>query len=95
METLRHFAALIAGKQVSLSLAEFVCFVLFISLCLLFRRHRLGLFITYCFIIYWGFVMNGAYFVDILNNTLLGLPIYVLLGIIMIVLGIFSLARSE
>jgi len=39
--------------------------------------------------------MNGAYFVDILNNTLLGLPIYVLLGIIMIVLGIFSLARSE
>jgi len=53
METLRHFAALIAGKQVSLSLAEFVCFVLFISLCLLFRRHRLGLFITYCFIIYW------------------------------------------
>ena len=95
MEVLRHFAALIAGKQISLSLAEFVCFVLFISLCLLFQKHRLGLFITYCFVIYWGFVMNGAYFVAILSNTPLGLPIYALCGIVMIVLGILSLARSE
>jgi hypothetical protein len=95
METLRYFAALIVGKQIALSLAEFVCFVLFISLCLLFQRHRLGLFITYCFVIYWGFVMNGAYFVDMLSNTPLGLPIYVLCGIVMIVLGIFSLVRSE
>jgi Na+/melibiose symporter-like transporter len=54
METLRYFAALIAGKQIALSLAEFVCFVLFISLCLLFQRHRLGLFITYCFVIILG-----------------------------------------
>ena len=95
MEALRHFSALIAGKQISLSLAEFVCFVLFISLCLLFQTHRLGLFITYCFVIYWGFVMNGAYFVAILSNTPLGLPIYALCGIVMIVLGILSLARSE
>lgn len=95
MEALRHFSALITGKQISLSLAEFICFVFFISLCLLFQRHRLGLFITYCFVIYWGFVMNGAYFVAILSNTSLGLPIYALCGIIMIVLGVFSLVRIE
>lgn len=81
----------ISDKGIYISFESIIVFVLFTSFCLLFAKHRVGLLLAYGFVIYWIFVKNGPYFLNILSPTTWGLSTFGLAGFIMVVLLIVSL----
>jgi hypothetical protein len=81
-----------SDKEFSVPVWEVALLVFINSICILFGRYKLGLFISYFFVFYWGFMLNRPYFVDILGNMTFGLYLYVAAGIIMtivIIIGLF------
>ena len=79
-----------SGKEFSVPLLEVVAFILFNSFCFLFGRYKLGLIVTYCFVFYWGFIINLDHFTETLKAFPLGMPIYVLCGVLMLIVAITS-----
>ena len=97
METIASLYNFITDKTVSVPLGELIIFITFISFFLLYGNHKMGLLVTFCFVLYWGFIINFNYFVSILGETSIGLPIYLLSGIsmvILIILGFFLESRE-
>lgn len=86
------FISFLSEKTVSIPLSQLVLFIVLNSLCLLLGKHKLGLLISYCFVLYWGFYLNMEYFTDYLGGTSLSLPVFLISGLtvlILIIIGIF------
>lgn len=83
MESVLGLLQFLSGKDFSVPLWEVVFLVLITSICLLLGRHRLGLIVSYLFVLYWGFVFNMKYFINILGDVTWGLYIYAGLGVMM------------
>jgi len=87
-----------SDKEFSVPVWEVALLVLINSICILLGRYKLGLFISYSFVFYWGFMLNRPYFVDILGNTTFGFFLYVVAGIVMaiiIIIGLFIKGTDE
>ncbi len=85
------------GGGLSVPFGQVLLFVVVNSFCLLFARYKLGLLITYCFVFYWGFILNREYFIDRWGNTSWGLIVYVFAGILMVIvfaIGFFQADRE-
>ena len=81
----------ILGKEFAIPLWEIMAFASFISFCLLFGKHRLGLVIAYFLVFCWGFVINYNNFFDMLHSTSGGLSLYVLSGVLMLIMTVVGL----
>jgi hypothetical protein len=90
MDTLSSILEFLSSKELSVPLGQVILFVLVNSLCLLYGRYKLGLLVSYCFVLYWGFIFNFKYFTDLLGNTTFGMPIYVFSGVVMLVLVVIG-----
>lgn len=90
MDTLNYVFELISGKEFSVPLWEMIVYVIFISLCLLFAKHRLGLLTSYCFVFYWGFISNLGSFFNITSKYQWGMQLYVLSGFLMFIVVIIG-----
>jgi len=84
-------SSFLSDKALSVPLSQVILFTLFMTLCLLFGRHKLGLMISYAFVFFWGFVFNRTYFIDLLGNTNSGLYAYTLFGFFMAVLAVVGM----
>jgi hypothetical protein len=87
-----------SDKEFSVPLWEVALLVFINSVCILLGRYKLGLFVSYFFVFYWGFMLNRPYFVDILGNMTLGLYIYAGAGMVMavvIIIGLFIKSPGE
>jgi hypothetical protein len=81
----------------SIPFGQVLIFVVINSFCLLFGRHKLGLLITYCFVLFWGFISNREYFIDHFGHTTWGMVVYGFAGIFMVivlVIGFFQSSRD-
>jgi hypothetical protein len=84
-------------REFSIPLWEVAVFVGIVTFCLLFGRHRMGLLITYGFVFYWGFISNMSKFINMLENTEWGMPVYVFSGFLMfivVLVGFWVESRS-
>jgi hypothetical protein len=88
VDTFKGLYELSTGREFSIPLTEVTVFIIFISLCLLLGRHRLGLLTTYCFVFYWGFISNMNKFVDMLSSVSWGVPLYVFSGFLMFIVAV-------
>lgn len=91
MDSLRFVIEFFSGKGLFIPLGDIILFAALLSFCILLDKHKTGLLFAYGFILYWGFIANSTYFLDILNQTTLGLFIYALSGFTMIISILFSL----
>jgi hypothetical protein len=82
---------LISDKGIYISFEGIILFVLFASFCLLFAKHRLGLLLSYGFVLYWIFVKNGTCFINLLSPIPWGLPIFCFACFTMVVLFLVCL----
>jgi len=92
MNTAISLLQFFSDKEFSVPVWEVAILVFINSICILLGRYKLGLFISYFFVFYWGFMLNRPYFVDILGNMTLGLYLYAISGVVMaiiIVIGLF------
>ncbi len=74
---------------------QMLVFVILNSFCLLFARYKLGLLLSYCFVLYWGFIYNREFFIDKFGNTTTGLVLYAFAGIVMVVIFIIGFFQSS
>ena len=88
MEHLHDIYSFFSGKEFSIPLWEVVVYVIIISFCLLYGRYRVGLIASYCFVFYWGFILNLDTFVNILGETTWGMHLYVFSGFLMFIVAI-------
>jgi hypothetical protein len=92
MEFLNILYQFVSGKEFSIPLWEVILYVIFISFCLLFGKHRLGLLTSYGFVFYWGFLSNMNDFFNIASEYKWEMPVYIFSGFFMFVvvlLGFF------
>ncbi|MEW6739522.1 MAG: hypothetical protein ACOYU2_01015 [Nitrospirota bacterium] len=93
MELTNGFMEFFSDKEFAIPLGQVVIFVIINSFCLLFGKHKMGLLISYCFVMYWGFIFNQTYFINILGKTSWGLTVYIFAGVVMfitIIIGYFQ-----
>lgn len=90
MEFINSLLNFFSGKEFSVPLGQVIIFVTINSFCLLFGKHKLGLLISYCFVIYWGFIFNHTYFMGIFEGTTWGLPVYIFSGVAMFILSVIG-----
>jgi len=95
MDAIKSLLEFISDKEMSVPLGQVILFVVLNSVSILMGRYRMGLLISYCFVIYWGFVANNEYFVDMLGNTHWGLTVYIFSGVIMLILFILGFFREN
>jgi hypothetical protein len=97
MEELSNNYGFLLEREFAIPILEVAIFVSVISFCLLFGRHRMGLLITYGFVFYWGFISHMSKFVNMLENTEWGMPLYVFSGFLMcivVIVGFWVESRS-
>ncbi|MGD0282988.1 MAG: hypothetical protein ABSB95_11570 [Dissulfurispiraceae bacterium] len=95
VDALSSFLA--GGDGFDIPFGQVLIFVVVNSFCLLMGKHKLGLLITYCFVLFWGFISNREYFIDHFGHTSWGLVVYVLSGILMVIvliIGFFQPSRD-
>ena len=95
-----HYAALITsflsqGDYLSIPFGQVMVFVVINSFCLLLGRHKLGLLITYSFVLFWGFISNREYFVDRFGQTTWGMVVYVFSGLAMVIIFIIGFFQGD
>ena len=80
-----------SDKAFSIPLWQIGLLILVNLFCLLSGKHRSGLLVSSFSMLYWGFVLNKAYFVETL-----GLFLYFFSGFVMVVMLMISLfVRDE
>lgn len=95
-----HYAGIISsflssGDDLSIPFGEVMIFVVINSFCLLLGRYRLGLLVTYSFVLFWGFISNREYFVDRFGQTTMGMVIYVTSGLAMVIIFIIGFSHKD
>jgi hypothetical protein len=89
MEALNGLPLPIFSEQISIPAIELFILLLIISICLLFRSTKLGLLLTYIFVMHltWNFVM--------LNLSIASQIAYFLLGGLVLIMGLISVIRDS
>jgi hypothetical protein len=88
MEFLSFFKC-IFREDISVPLDQVAFLVILNSLCLLTQRYKLGLLISYCFVFFWGFVLNIEVFVEVFQRgDWWILPAYVGFGLCILIVTI-------
>ncbi len=95
MEFISSILNFLSDKELSIPLGQVIIFVIINSFCLLLGKHKLGLLISYCFVMYWGFIFNHTYFINILGKTTWGLSIYILSGVAMFILAVIGFFQDN
>lgn len=95
MDLINNLLEFISDKELAVPLGQVIFFMALNSVAILLGRFKLGLLISYCFVMYWGFIANGKYFFDMLGNTHWGLTVYIFSGLIMFVLFVLSFFRES
>ncbi|MBF0558991.1 MAG: hypothetical protein HQL08_09445 [Nitrospirae bacterium] len=83
------------GDDLSIPFGQVMIFVVVNSFCLLFARYKLGLLITYSFVLFWGFISNREYFVDHFGKTTWGMVVYALAGLAMVIIFIIGFSQGD
>lgn len=83
------------GDELSIPFGQVMIFVVINSFCLLLGRHKLGLLVTYSFVLFWGFISNREYFVDRFGQTTWGLVVYALAGFTMVIIFIIGFFQGD
>ncbi|MBI4389131.1 MAG: hypothetical protein HY580_03040 [Nitrospinae bacterium] len=92
------FTKFIFDHDISIPLGQIMFFVVFISICLLLKKHSLGLMGTYLFVFYCGFISQNEQFVSTLGESTKGMVVYVFFGLfmaVMLLLGFFQNTKLE
>jgi hypothetical protein len=95
MEFLSNFNNFLSSKEITIELWQFILFLVINSFCLLGRRFKLGLLASYCFVFYWGFIVNTTYFFEILRGKPQWLVIYAIFGFSMLIIFIAGALLEE
>jgi hypothetical protein len=95
MEFLNQIAGFLVDKQFSVSIAQVAALMIFLSLCLLWGKNKLGLMGSYIFVAYWGFMENRASFLSLFGEPTVGMYAYVILSFIFGAVALVSLFRSD
>ena len=85
----------ITDKSISIPLGEMIVFVLLVSIFMLYRMYRLGLITAFCFVFYWGFVINFGNFAAMLADSSAGMAVYVLFGLFLVILVIIGSFQED
>ena len=86
MDTFGCFVSFVTDNSMSIPVGEVFFFVLVETVLLLLGRHKTGLIVTLCFVIYWGFFLNFESMVNVLGATSLGIPLYIFSGVCLVAL---------
>lgn len=89
------FLSFLLDHNFSIPLGQVVLYVMLSSLFILFSMHKTGLLVSYGFVLYWGYVFNSRYFMELLGETSIGIPIYVMTGVAMALLSIVGFFLEE
>ncbi|MFO0754119.1 MAG: hypothetical protein U0411_12455 [Thermodesulfovibrionales bacterium] len=96
MQTLGNFLKFFTDtSSLAIPFGQMLIFVVLNSFCLLLGKYKLGLLVSYCFVLYWGFISNREFFIDTFGRTTWGLIIYALSGIAMVVVLIVGFFQSS
>lgn len=89
METLKGLLLFLLDKQMSVPALEILVLLIIVSVCLLFRATKLGLLLTYIFVMHltWNFAK--------LNLSLTSLIAYFLLGGLVLAVGFISFIHDD
>ncbi len=85
-------------QQLMVPLWQIIFYTIIITFCLLLRRYRLGLSVSFIFCFYWGFIANQSLFIkswDSINRFSWVFIFYVASGFIVITLSIVSFFLSD
>ena len=74
---------------------QMVFYLIVISLCMLSTRYRLGLIITYCFSLYWGFFLYWGDIVGSFSRYPEAVMLYIVSGLLLVILMIIACFRVE
>jgi len=66
-----------------------------VSVMMLRKRYRVCVVWTYLFIMYWGFYLYGKEFVAAAGDSVLGLSVYSILGMLFVLLTLIVFFQSE
>ena len=86
------------NNNMIIPLWQMILYILIISFCLLFKKDRLGLSVSFIFCFLWGFIVNRETFLGNINNiNRFSLPfiLYIISGFIVITLSIISFFRTD
>jgi hypothetical protein len=69
-----------ADKILSVPLSQVMLYEVIINLCMLLRRHKMGLFIS-CTIFFLELILNKPNIIDLLRKDKMGLYVYTIFGV--------------
>jgi len=87
--------AFFSDSNLIIPLAQVTAYMFICAFCFLFRKHKLGLIISYCFVFYWGFIFGGEYFVNQQGENLMELYVYFACGLTTAILALISFFQTE
>ncbi|MBI5427809.1 MAG: hypothetical protein HZA02_05960 [Nitrospinae bacterium] len=92
------FTKFIFDHDMCIPLGQIMFFVVVISVCLLLKKHSLGLMTAYLFVFYCGFISQNEQFVSVLGENSKGMFFYVFSGLfmaVMLLVGFFQNTKLE
>lgn len=79
----------------TLSVREVFILMVYLSVCILLGKNKIGLLGTYAFLLYWGFLANKAQMVSALGKAKLSLYLYPALALFLVVIAFIGFLRPE
>ena len=70
-----------ADKILSVPLSQVMLYEVIVNLCMLLRRRKMGLFVSYAFVFYLELILNKPYIIDLLRKDKMGLYVYTIFGV--------------
>ena len=69
-----------ADKSLSVPLSQVILYEVIVNLCMLLRRRKMGLFVSYAFVFYLELILNKPYIIDLLRKDKIELYVYTNFG---------------
>ncbi|MCX8070484.1 MAG: hypothetical protein N2738_08275 [Thermodesulfovibrionales bacterium] len=95
MAFIKNFLDFMSDVDFAVPLGQVIIFVIINSICLLFGKYKTGLLVSYCFVLYWGFIFNLKYFVSVFGSTAWGLPVYIFAGVAMAIIIVIKFLQHD
>ncbi|MBI4383829.1 MAG: hypothetical protein HY579_07320 [Nitrospinae bacterium] len=95
MDLINKLSDYFSNAEFNVPVSQVMTLVVINSLCLFLGKNKLGLLVSYCFVVYWGFVFNRSNFVTALGQTDFGLYVYAFLGISTALIAVVGFLRQE
>lgn len=81
---------IISDKSFPIPLAQSLLILMMTTICMILGRIKVGFFIAYGFIFYWGFIGNRLFFLDLFGGSAVGMLFYVFTGLVMSIVMFFG-----